>query len=146
MIQSKKGKKIKTKSTKHTENGYVYVATNSLYEAHNLYKIGYTKDVLSRMNALSRQNVFKMYPVLIFKFKDSRKMEKKIHDEYKMWRVRKDREYFYLDKYVLRELKDRFYEFLFADENFIAEDWYSVGFFDIGKEAEAMWSASWNYL
>lgn len=147
MICSKEGKKQKLQRKQYHE-GYVYVATNQLYELHNVFKIGFATNVLKRMDSLSAQDVFRMYPVLIFKFKDNRKAERMLHNEYKMWRINPHREYFMLDKYVLQEMKEKYHDFLFADKEFISDEWLSVDLYDVEAdvEAEAMWEYSLSYF
>lgn len=126
MICSRKGKKQKIvrKKKPDSSEGYVYVVTNELYKKYNIYKIGYTTNIDRRMKALSNANPFDMYPVFVFKFENNPRMERKIHKEYEMWRIK--REFFYLQSYVLEDMKAEYYDYLFLDETLYFEKWQSV--------------------
>lgn len=131
------------KPVKRKQNGFVYVATNSCYERRNIYKIGYAKNIKRRMQELSTGQIFRMYPVLVFRFDDCRKMEKQIHKEYKEYRIKNvhSREYFRLTKDMVVELKYKYQANVRADY-LIDEEWISnVDEIDLADEFNMMFDS-----
>lgn len=134
MIKSKRNKEITLKPQK--ENGYVYIATNTAYESKHIYKIGFSTNVAKRMRQLT--GLYKMYPVMIFKFQNSREMEKKLHTDYNDFRIKKNKEYFYLSDELLRKIKSDYYTFLYADPDFVEKEYKD--------ESDKIWEGYLNEL
>ena len=143
MIQSRRKDAPKPKRKKQ---GYVYVATNRLYEKIGIYKIGNTKNVANRMKTMCSEDIFDMYPVLIFHSDDCRKMEKQLHKEYSNCRIRSNREWFQLDSDMIQHMKMEHYDSLFADKEFIESEWLNNSSIDVCEEVSQMWYSYYEQL
>lgn len=83
--------------------GYVYVIKDTKYLK---YKIGFTIHPKQRIKDIQRSEAGKLEYVHIVRTDDARATESYLHDRYKKFRIRKDREWFQLNNPQLQEIRD----------------------------------------
>ena len=83
--------------------GYVYVIKDTKYLK---YKIGFTIHPKQRIKDIQRNEAGKLEYVHIVQTDDARATESYLHDRYKKFRIRKDREWFQLNNPQLQEIRN----------------------------------------
>ena len=105
-----------------TEQGYIYCFSNPSYI--NIYKIGQTKDIISRLKQLNSTGILHNFEIefakLVYNYKTK---EKKIHKLFDKYRVNKKREFF---KISLDKIKSIF--------ELIDGEWFSYESNNLAKD------------